>query len=246
MITEEGCSYLYSALKNIQNQSLKLKELDLRYNHPGAKGRKKLFNKTEKLRLDHAGEDRIKSGPKKYACKLTLDPNTAHRLLSLSEGNRKVEGMKEEKSYPDHPERFSHSMQVLCRESLTGRCYWETEWNDGIGGGVNIAVAYKSVGRKCKNNGFGENEKSWSLSCCGRYYDVSHNDISTNIRPSSMPNRVGVYVDCEAGILSFYSVSTDTQPLKHIHTFTTTFTEPVYAGFRVWDSTSSVRLCQID
>ena len=66
------------------------------------------------------------------ACELTLDPNTAHRDLSLSEDNRKVTVVTEQQSYPDHPERFDYWAQVLCRESLTGRCYWEVERIGGV------------------------------------------------------------------------------------------------------------------
>ncbi|KAG5281438.1 hypothetical protein AALO_G00072210 [Alosa alosa] len=65
----------------------------------------------------------------KYSCHFTLDPNTAHRLLHLSEGNRRVEYRAELQSYPDHPERFDEQYQVLCREGVSGRCYWEVEWS---------------------------------------------------------------------------------------------------------------------
>ncbi|KAJ8271282.1 hypothetical protein COCON_G00101410, partial [Conger conger] len=78
-------------------------------------------------------------------CQLTLDPNTAHRNLRLSEGNREVTRVGEIQSYPDHPERFEHYPQVLCREGVSGRCYWEAEWS---GGGVFIAVSYKEIRRK--------------------------------------------------------------------------------------------------
>ncbi|CAL8237401.1 unnamed protein product, partial [Arctogadus glacialis] len=60
------------------------------------------------------------------ACDLTLDPNTAHGHLSLSEDNRKVTWVEEDQSYPDHPDRFDSVPQVLGREALTGRCYWES------------------------------------------------------------------------------------------------------------------------
>ncbi|KAI4894498.1 hypothetical protein NFI96_007887, partial [Prochilodus magdalenae] len=64
------------------------------------------------------------------SCELTLDPNTVNRRLSLCEENRKAVWAREEQSYPDHPERFDYwYQQVLCRESLTGRCYWEAEWS---------------------------------------------------------------------------------------------------------------------
>src|SRR4029434_4754695 len=92
------------------------------------------------------------------ACELTLDPNTVHRLLSLSEGNRKVAGVDKEQPYPDHPERFDRWSQVLCREGLSGRCYWEAEWS---GDGAHIAVAYKSIKRKgtSDDSWFGYNDK---------------------------------------------------------------------------------------
>ncbi|KAI4904346.1 hypothetical protein NFI96_009495 [Prochilodus magdalenae] len=70
------------------------------------------------------------------SCELTLDPNTAHRRLSLCEENRKVVRVRKEQSYPDHPERFDGFEQVLCRESLTGRCYWEAKWS----GEVHVAL----------------------------------------------------------------------------------------------------------
>ncbi|CAL8353013.1 unnamed protein product [Arctogadus glacialis] len=70
----------------------------------------------------------LRAALEKYACELTLDPNTAHRGLSLSEDNRKVTWTGIYQSYPDHPERFYSWPQVLCREALTGRCYWENHY----------------------------------------------------------------------------------------------------------------------
>ncbi|XP_036418408.1 ribonuclease inhibitor-like [Colossoma macropomum] len=243
MITEKGCSSLASALSS---NSSHLKELDLTYNHPEESGVKLLSARLEDpqcslstLGVEHGGENRIKAGLKKYSCEVTLDPNTAHRELSLSDGNRKVLNVWEDHSYPDHPERFDGWEQVLCRESLTGRCYWEAEWS----GGFDIAVTYKSISRKGGSTDcvFGRNVKSWILSCSNNSYSVWHNYISTELsaRPSSSET-VGVYLDCPAGSLSFYSISTD--KLTHLHTFNTTFTEPLCAGFRVWDYGSSVCL----
>ncbi|XP_036420714.1 LOW QUALITY PROTEIN: NACHT, LRR and PYD domains-containing protein 12-like [Colossoma macropomum] len=236
MITEEGCSSLASALS--ENPS-HLKELDLTYNHPGESGAKLLSARLEDprcslniLRLEHGGEIRIKPGLKKYSCEFTLDPSTAHTELSLSEGNRKVTNVKSAQSYPDHPERFDNCNQVLCRESLTGRCYWEAEWS----GEVFIAVTYKTISRKGLSDDcrFGRNEKSWILICSDKSYSVRHNNSTTNLSaPPSSSNRVGVYVDYPAGTLSFYSVSSDTHTLTHLHTFSSTFTEPLCAGFGV-------------
>uniref|UniRef100_A0A3B1JES8 B30.2/SPRY domain-containing protein n=1 Tax=Astyanax mexicanus TaxID=7994 RepID=A0A3B1JES8_ASTMX len=183
-----------------------------------------------------------------YGCDFTLDPNTAHRLLSLSEENRRVEYREERQSYPDHPERFDGWWQVLSRERVTGRCYWEAEWS---GGGAAVALSYKTISRKGGGSdcGFGENINSWSLNCSDNSYSVYHNDNRTTLlTPPSGCRRVGVYVDCPAGTLSFYRVSTDTpsHTLTHLHTFYTTFTQPLYAGIRLYDSVSSVTLCKIE
>ncbi|XP_063049126.1 NACHT, LRR and PYD domains-containing protein 12-like [Engraulis encrasicolus] len=244
-ISSKGCSFLASALKS--NPSY-LKELDLTYNHPGNSGVRELSDrlnepncKLETLRFDHGGECRMKPGPRKYACELTLDPNTAHSRLSLSEGNRKVT-WGEQQQYPDHPDRCDDWYQVLCREGLTGHCYWEAEWS---GDGANISVAYRSIQRKGGGeNLFGLNDRSWSLECSIYSYYVYHNNKSIKIpAPSPRSSRVGVYLDWPAGTLSFYSVSSDT--LTHLHTFHSTFTQPLYPGFRVIYLGSSVSLCQI-
>uniref|UniRef100_A0A3B5QXM5 B30.2/SPRY domain-containing protein n=1 Tax=Xiphophorus maculatus TaxID=8083 RepID=A0A3B5QXM5_XIPMA len=98
----------------------------------------------------------------KYSQKVTLDPNTAHRKLFLSDGNRKVTSKLPSSSpYPDHPERFTGWSQVLSRESLTGRCYWEVEWSQG---GVEVAVSYKNISRtgRLDESKLGFNDKSWN------------------------------------------------------------------------------------
>ncbi|XP_072512780.1 uncharacterized protein [Salminus brasiliensis] len=246
MITEDGCCSLSSALNS---NSSHLKELDLTYNNPGESGVKQLSARLEEphntLRVDHGGEIRIKPGLKKYACDLTLDPNTAHTRLSLSEGNRKVVRGEQRQSYPDHPERFNGYKQVMSRESVTGRCYWEAEWS---GREAAVALTYKSISRKGVSSDceFGRNENSWILFCSNNSYSVRHNKNSTDLPPPpSSCKRVGVYVDCPAGTLSFYSVSSDTHTLTHLHTFYTTFTQPLYAGFYVYPG-SSVSLCKIE
>ncbi|XP_051991738.1 NLR family CARD domain-containing protein 3-like isoform X21 [Xyrauchen texanus] len=248
MVTEEGCCSVASALRS--NLS-RLKELDLSYNHPGESGVKLLSERLnnpnctlDKLNVDHGGEFRITAGPHKYVCDLTLDSNTVNTELILSEGNRKVTHVRERQSYPDHPDRFDEYRQVLCRESLTGRCYWETQWSGDV---AVISVSYKGISRKgeSRDSMFGYNVNSWSLICSNDRFTVWHNNIATDIRPPSHDcKRVGVYVDCLAGTLSFYSIS-DTHTLTHLHTLITTFTRPLYAGFRVFPD-SSVCVCEMD
>ncbi|XP_051251532.1 tripartite motif-containing protein 16-like [Dicentrarchus labrax] len=170
-------------------------------------------------------EPKTRAGFLQYSRELTLDPNTAQTQLLLSEGNRKVTRMNQHQSYSSHPDRFTGCVQVLSRESLTGRCYWEVERR---GGGVYVAVAYKNISRagisyECL---FGRNNKSWSLYCNNNSYNFWYNNVKT---PVSGPrsSRVGVYLDHSAGILSFYSVS---ETMTLLHRVQTTFTQPLYAG----------------
>ncbi|KAM3838162.1 uncharacterized protein ACN63O_023300, partial [Diretmus argenteus] len=175
---------------------------------------------------------------------LTLDPNTVNRSLFLSEDNRKVTEVKEEQPHPDHPDRFDYSIQVLCTNGLTGRCYWEVERKGGVG----IGMTYRGISRRGEGDDclIGGNEKSWSLNCYGDRYFARHNNRETFIPiSSSSSSRVGVYLDWSAGTLSFYRVSSDS--LIHLHTFTSTFTEPLYPGFGFGlfgSFGSSVSLCQ--
>ncbi|KAL7825130.1 hypothetical protein AOLI_G00323370 [Acnodon oligacanthus] len=250
MVTDKGCSSLASASKSNPSH---LRELDLTYNHPGESGVKLLSDlledphcKLEKLQVDYGGKIRTKPGLKKYAVNLTLDPNTVNRLLSVSEKNRKVERVLKSQSYPDHPDRFECSYQVLSVESLTGRCYWEVQWS---GFGAAISVSYGGIRRKGSSGHceFGYNKLSWSLDCSNNRYSVCHNKQETVLpAPSSPCNRVGVYLDWGSGTLSFYTISPNTHTLTHLHTITTTFTEPLYAGFRVYYPDSSVSLCELE
>ncbi|XP_030259502.1 tripartite motif-containing protein 16-like [Sparus aurata] len=133
-------------------------------------------------------EPETRAGFLRYSHEITLDPNTAYRQLLLSEGNRKVTFMTEQQSYSSHADRFTNRSQVLSRESLTGRCYWEVEWR----GRVHVAVAYKNISRAESVNRFGLSG------------------------PRS--SRVGVYLDHSAGILSFYSVSETMTLLHRVQT----------------------------
>ncbi|XP_008428333.1 tripartite motif-containing protein 16-like [Poecilia reticulata] len=242
LISEEGCASLASALTFNPSH---LKELDLSYNHPGDSGVKLLTAgqkdpnwRLETLRVEPAGVRWLTPGLRKYSCQLTIDTNTVSRNLELSNDNRKVTHVEELQSYPDHPDRFYNWPQLLCRTGLTGRCYWEVEWR----GEIYLSVSYRvsSWREECL---FGWNDQSWSLRCSDdKGFSVWHNDKKMHLFSSSMfvSNRVSVYVDCPAGILSFYNVSSDS--LIHLNTFNTTFTEPLYPGITV-SAGSSAFLC---
>ncbi|XP_049917096.1 protein NLRC3-like [Epinephelus moara] len=261
LISEDGCMSLASALKLNPSH---LRELDLSFNHPGDAGVKLLTAGLEDphwrldiLRVDHGGQQRLRPGVRKYICELEVDTNTVHSRLQLSEDERTVTHVRQDQSYLDHPGRFDLVPQLLCRTGLTGRCYWEVEWT----GDVYVSVSYRGVSRKGNRKGsmFGRNDQSWCLFCSDSDgFSAYHNDRETSISSSSNyssafffstpsfassfassgSNRVAVYVDCPGGTLSFYSVSSDS--LIHLHTFNTTFTEPLYPGIRFgfWSGSS--------
>ncbi|XP_065809666.1 tripartite motif-containing protein 16-like [Labrus bergylta] len=176
----------------------------------------------------------------KYSCDITVDPNTAQTQLLLSDGNRKVTVMSEEQSYSSHPDRFTDWCQVLSKESLTGRCYWEVELR---GRGLSVAVTYKNISRAGISNEcvFGRNDKSWALDCDSNIYYFCYNKVRTPVSgPQS--SRVGVYLDHRAGILSFYSIS---ETMTLLHRVQTTFTQPLHAGLWIYYVGDSAELCKL-
>ncbi|XP_065150938.1 tripartite motif-containing protein 16-like isoform X2 [Paramisgurnus dabryanus] len=174
-----------------------------------------------------------------YSILLCLDPNTVNKNLQLSEKNTVATRTKSVQQYPDHPDRFSELSEVLCRESLWGRCYWEVEWS----GAVSISVSYKSISRKGSGDEciFGYNDQSWRLFCSDSSCFFTHNNKYTDLPEVLSSCRIGVYVDHSKGSLSFYNIS-DTMNL--IHRVNTTFTKPLYPGFWI-DPNSTIKLCKL-
>lgn len=169
---------------------------------------------------------------------LSLDPNTAHRNLQLTEQNQAVDCSTEPQSYPEHQDRFEWWAQVLSKTGLTGRCYWEVVWDGQYG--VDIAVSYKDISRTGQDDdsGFGYNRQSWSLDCTIFRYALVHNNEEVEI-DVPLSHRIGVYLDHRAGLLSFYSVS-DSMIL--LHRVQSRFTQPLYPGFGLFQG-SSVKFC---
>ncbi|KAK9530899.1 hypothetical protein VZT92_012373 [Zoarces viviparus] len=184
-----------------------------------------------------------------YACDLTLDPNTAHKNLILSAGNKRATYASVLQGYSYHRDRFDVYQQVMCREGLSGRHYWEVEWDRDATDEkhVFLAVAYKRINRKGGDSAsyLLHNALSWTF---GQYagggkhtLEPFHDGkIMEMAFPSGDFQTIGVYLDWPAGTLSFYKVSSDT--LSHLYTFHTTFTDPVYPCFHIRSANHSVYL----
>ncbi|CAL8345233.1 unnamed protein product [Merluccius merluccius] len=197
-----------------------------------------IFERVKDVDPLHNSNPRTRDDFLQYYNDLLLDANTANPYLILSEGRRGVRTWTEPQAYPENPERFTRWAQVLCRAGMAGRCYWEVEWRGG--GGVSVGVCYKGMAREgagsdCK---LGHNSKSWSLDCSPTACSFHHNkDVVAIAIPCA--NRIGVYLDYRAGVLSFYSVP---EEMILLHRVRTTFTQPLFPGFWVGLG-STLRLC---
>ncbi|XP_063791492.1 E3 ubiquitin-protein ligase TRIM39-like [Pseudophryne corroboree] len=167
---------------------------------------------------------------------ILLDRKTANNYIIISGDRRSASVTDVYKQRPDGPERFL-SQQVLSSCSFSsGRHYWEVDvsaadcWLIGVAG--------HSIERKiCGNESFiGCNDKSWGLER-NYYLEAKHNNVEKDIEeidPDSVQT-VGIYLDYEAGRLSFYQLC---DPIRHLHTFSATFTEPLFAAFYVYEDTN--------
>ncbi|XP_068102626.1 E3 ubiquitin-protein ligase TRIM39-like [Hyperolius riggenbachi] len=161
---------------------------------------------------------------------LLLDAKTAHDLLDLSDDYRTASASETSYYRPHSQKRFITFPQVMSTQSFSsGRHYWEVEVSDY--GEWDFGVSYPSIEREGEESGIGDNNKSWSF----RRNDdelFAYHDYSEimSLKPQSTCRRLGIYLDYEAGRLSFYQVD---DAFSHLHTFTATFTEPLHAAFYV-------------
>lgn len=178
----------------------------------------------------------------KHACNITLDPDTAHKNLVLSEGNRVVTTISKVQRYPDHPDRFTECFQVLSSQTLTGRCYWEIKYK---GAKACIEVSDKKALRAGASDEctMGSDDKSWALCCVDNTFTLFHNGVHTPLW-DSRSCRVEVYLDHSEGLISFYSI---TAYMVLLHRVVATFTQPLYTGVWFYSmSSSKVEICGLE
>ncbi|XP_075771935.1 zinc finger protein RFP-like isoform X2 [Pelodiscus sinensis] len=153
----------------------------------------------------------------RFAVDVTLDPDTANPYLVLSEGRKRVRHGNRRQALPNNPERFDKGPNVLGAEGFAGgRRYWEVGVGDKTG--WDLGVCRESVSRK-GTVALTTKQGYWAVWLrSGDKYTVSTSP-STPLPMSTRPSRVGVFLDYEAGEVSFYNVT----DRSHLFTFTCTF-----------------------
>ncbi|XP_053545158.1 E3 ubiquitin/ISG15 ligase TRIM25-like [Bombina bombina] len=169
---------------------------------------------------------------------ILLDINTANNNIIVSGDMKTVSCTDINQQRPVTPERFTTYPQVLSTRSFSsGRHYWQVQTNES--GGWCVGVCYTSMERGGHLSWIGNNNKSWCLRGYNKDFYMRHNKIVISLRPSLSCDTVGILLNYEAGRLTFYELC---DPIRHLHTFTVTFTEPLHAAFCVWDNDDWVRI----
>ncbi|OCT58865.1 E3 ubiquitin-protein ligase Midline-1 [Xenopus laevis] len=168
---------------------------------------------------------------------MVLSINTASNHVAVSGDGKTATWTEINQNYPKTPERFIVFPQALSSISFSsGQHYWEVEGSES--GGWRVGVAYPSMERRGEHSISGNNAKSWSLSMYNREYSVRHNRTVTKLPGKYSSQRFGIFLDYDAGHLSFYELN---NPVRLLHTFTATFTEPLCPSFVV-NSNSWVKI----
>ncbi|KAM4709660.1 tripartite motif-containing protein 14 [Discoglossus pictus] len=179
----------------------------------------------------------------KHARCPALDPDTMHPRLRLSEDRLAVHCAWFSKFNSSDPQRFDKLLQVMSRDSyFSGSHYWEVDLLQA-GQGWWIGITYPSIQRKGDSefSRLGWNSASWCIKRYDAEYWAFHKAERIPLHLDNTPERIGLFLDYESGILSFFDV---TGGMKHLHTFRCRFTEPLYPALRLWDGT--VTMCRLN
>ncbi|XP_069823211.1 E3 ubiquitin/ISG15 ligase TRIM25-like [Dendropsophus ebraccatus] len=155
---------------------------------------------------------------------ILLDVNTAHNNLLISDDLKTVTRTEEKQNRPETAERFQWFQVMSSRRFSSGRHYWDVEISRS--GRWMVGMCYPSIDRRGRQSIIGYNNKSWCMMRNNNQYSVRHNSKEIRLPDNISSDRFRICLDYEAGQLSFYELC---DPIRHLHTFTATFTEPLHA-----------------
>ncbi|XP_044159611.1 E3 ubiquitin/ISG15 ligase TRIM25-like isoform X1 [Bufo gargarizans] len=166
---------------------------------------------------------------------ILLDEDTANIYVEISKDLKTATRMEEEEhGRPRSLRRFLYWPQVLSRCGLSsGRHYWEVKWNQI--GRCDIGLSYPSIDKDGDLSAAGDNNKSWCLILEDTEYSVLHDSVRETLHSKPTCPTFGVFLDYKAGRLSFYQLC---DPIRHLHTFTASFTEPLHVLLYVEEEAS--------
>ncbi|XP_077112937.1 E3 ubiquitin-protein ligase TRIM21-like [Ranitomeya variabilis] len=165
------------------------------------------------------------------ALAITLNNYTAGSGVYLSDDLKMVSWSGCNQDYSQNLERFEYNQVLSVRSFSKGRQFWEVETSET--GNWMIGMAYASIDRLGHESLVGDNKKSWCLRRYDNEYSVSHDKTVSELSRQPSQNTLRIYLDYEAGQLSFYETGS---PTRHLHTFSATFMEPLHAIIWVWSS----------
>ncbi|NXY48824.1 TRI25 ligase, partial [Ceuthmochares aereus] len=173
-----------------------------------------------------------------YAANVTLDYNTAHNKVLLSERYTRMSVSDTPMNYNHHPQRFTDCFQVLGFQYFKrGIHYWEVELQQNNFCG--IGICYGSMARQGPESRLGRNSSSWCIEWFNSKISSWHNDVEKCL-PNVKTTKIGVLLHCEGGFVIFMAVGE-----KHnlIYKFKTHFTEALYPAFWLFSSGTVLSLC---
>ncbi|XP_072001142.1 E3 ubiquitin/ISG15 ligase TRIM25-like [Engystomops pustulosus] len=163
---------------------------------------------------------------------LLLDVNTAANNILVSEDLKTTTWAFMAPNCPYTPKTFQDYQVMSTRSFSSGRHYWDVEISKSLQ--WRVGMCYPSIDRRGDQSFIGNNNKSWCLYGGKVYndqYSVKHDGKEIHFPHQISSGRVRISLDYEAGKLSFYELC---DPIRHLHTFTTTFTEPLHAVLYVY------------
>ncbi|KAM4036995.1 LOW QUALITY PROTEIN: E3 ubiquitin/ISG15 ligase TRIM25-like [Anomaloglossus baeobatrachus] len=160
---------------------------------------------------------------------ILLDVNTARNYILISNDLKTATGTRKMQIRQKYN-------QVMSRRGFTsGRHYWDVEGSRS--GNWMVGMCYPSIDRSGERSRVGDNNKSWSFLRYYNQYSVRHDRKEIRLPGTILSDRFRICLDYEAGQLSFYELC---DPIRHLHTFTAAFSEPLHAALCVWEA--SIRL----